>query len=510
MGEQETTRITRSGTVNSGSNGHREATAEIPKAADAEADGQNSDPDGQSYCIVNCKHGRDGNIDEMIRCCLCYLWCHEDCVDIDPKYDTPSLWLCHGCRGTSSRILTLEQTVLTLVNKLEEFTMVSKELVSTNEQLAREIRKLNSEQQARLDIVNKTMHTHNPGTKGTVRPDLLIGSSILRDLVLNDDKDLVIKSHGGAKTNDILKMINNMKTGDYADITIHVGSNDWATKKPIPEIAENYDKIIEAAKRVSSTGHVTLSGICPRTDDNEAACRGKEFNARVQELVEVRGCVRVEHDGRFLCMNAEVNSALLLLDGLHLSEAGSKSLLQSLNLSSRAHVRLGRGIRAHTPPSGRPSAGPRHPPQHHHSRRDEQQPSQWNRDQRRQEPPVDRSSGYYPDRHQRGQRQPQYQQHMRDDTDNGHHEYYYRDKLYDAEKARRDDKSLSLQTRWTQRRPANHDMQQTRQPRCWYCNEHGHTYRQCRHGDYVECRNCGQHDHKSKHCESKRYDNYMH
>ena len=54
-------------------------------------------------------------------------------------------------------------------------------------------------------------------------------------------------------------------------------------------------------------------------------------------------------------MNREVISAILLLDGLHLSEAGSKSLLQSLNLSSRAHVRLGRGIRAHT---CRPLAGP--------------------------------------------------------------------------------------------------------------------------------------------------------
>ena len=160
---------------------------------------------------------------------------------------------------------------------------------------------------------------------------------------------------------DILKILNKMKNNEFGDIIIQIGSNDCATKKPVQEIIENFDKIIEAAKQVSSTGHVTLGGICPRTDDGDAAARGTEVNSRLQQLAEACGCVHVDHSGTFLLRNGEVNTACLLLDGLHLSEAGSKVLLSNLNLSSKALVRLGRGIRDW--PS-RPSNSPHHPQQH--------------------------------------------------------------------------------------------------------------------------------------------------
>ena len=107
-----------------------------------------------------------------------------------------------------------------------------------------------------------------------VKPDLLIRSSINRDVVSDDDNKLLVKSHGGAKTHDILKMLTKMKSDEYGDIYIHIASNDCATKKPVPEIVENMDNIIVATKRVSSSGHVTISGICPRTDDTTASARG--------------------------------------------------------------------------------------------------------------------------------------------------------------------------------------------------------------------------------------------
>ena len=234
-----------------------------PTAADVATATQAASP---AYCITDCKHD-NSNVGDMIRCCLCYQWCHEDCVNFDSKYDTSAWWLCHNCRGTNKRIATLEQTVSTLSNTVEQLATVNAQLPRTNEQLISEIRKLSTNQEARFDSLNRNLCDCKSSTSdsNSNKPDLLIGSSILRDLVSNDLKTLVIKSHGGSKTYDILKILNKMKNNEFGDIIIQIGSNDCATKKPVQEIIENFDKIIEAAKQVSSTGHVTLCGICPRT-----------------------------------------------------------------------------------------------------------------------------------------------------------------------------------------------------------------------------------------------------
>ena len=330
-----------------------------PTAADAATATQAT---SRAYCITDCKHD-NSNVADMIRCCLCYQWCHEDCVNFDSKYDTSAWRLCHNCRGTNKCIATLEQTVSTLSNTVEQLATVNAQIARTNEQLISEIRKLSTNQKARFDSLNRNLCDckSSSSDSNSNKPDLLIGSSILSDLVSNDLKTLVIKSHGGSKTHDILKILNKMKNNEFRDIITQIGSNDCATKKPVQETIENFDKIIEAVKQVSFTGHVTLGGICPRTDDGDAAARGTEINSRLQQLAEARGCVHVDHSGTILLRSGEVNTACLLLDGLHLSEAGSKALLSNFKLSSKALVRLGRGIRDR--PS-RPYNSPHHHQQH--------------------------------------------------------------------------------------------------------------------------------------------------
>ena len=298
-----------------------------------------ADSTDQPYCITTCKHGRSGSGD-MVRCCMCFHWYHEDCVKSDKSRDA-HWWLCHSCRGMSQRLILLETSILTLTNTVQELATVNTELSNDNERLVAEIRKLNSEQKARFEARDNTVCKCKAPSPS--KPDLLIGWSIIRDLVSNDDKSLVIKSYGGARTDNIWKIMNNMKTDEYGDVFLQVGSNYSATKKPVQGIVENFDKLIATAKRVSSTGHVTLSSICPRTDDDEAAARGIDINSRVQELADTRGCVLIEHEGTFLCKNGEINTALLLIDGLHLSEAGSKALLHNLVLRQERMSDWGKG-----------------------------------------------------------------------------------------------------------------------------------------------------------------------
>ena len=429
---------------------------------------------------------------------MCYVWCHEDCVKFDKNLDT-RWFVCPPCRGMSHRIHDLENTMSVLLNTVNELATVNAELVSTNERLTNEIRKLNSEQQVRfasLNTIQCQCKSANPGKPH--KPDLLIGSSIIRDVVSDDDNKLLVKSHGGAKTHDILKMLTKMKSDEYGDIYIHIASNDCATKKPVPEIVENMDNIIAAAKRVSSSGHVTISGICPRIDDTTAAARGAEVNTREQELAETRGCVRVDHEGTFLCRNGEVNSALLLADGLHLSEAGSKALLKNLDLHSRAHVRLGQGMSARGPSrssdtlnqaprrgtSSSATMGSRRPFSPRPTHRANKQNAAWQQE---------RSHDY--EQYKRGQR------HLHGYTADNHMNNR-------GPAGNRDTKTEWESREGNRRRNEHYDSgdHRGRQPRCWYCYEPGHTCQQCRHGDYVLCRSCGREGHKSKHCNSERYD----
>ena len=454
-----------------------------------------ADSTDKPYCITTCKLGRSGAGD-MVRCCMCFHWYHEDCVKSDKSRDA-HWWLCLSCRGMSQRLILLETSISTLTNTVQELATVNTELSNNNERLVAEIRKLNSEQKARYEARDNTVFKCKAPSPS--KPDLLIGSSIIRDLVSNDDKSLVIKSHGGARTDNILKIMNNMKTDEYGDVFLQVGSNDSATKKPVQGIVENFDKLIATAKRVSSTGHVTLSSICPRTDDDEAAARGIDINSRVQELADTRGCVLIEHEGTFLCKNGEINTALLLIDGLHLSEAGSKALLHNLGLAARAHVRLGRGMRGKGPPKTRDTS-------HHEHQRDRvspdsnggRRPPSSRPSQRDRRPYIPRNqwvSGQSDRRRFGDQRQPQHQpfdgeRHGRIEWH--HHRTFHTSNPHSDESRRRDD--------------MNQPERRRRQPRCWYCYEPGHTYQQCRHKDYVQCGNCGQLGHKSKHCNTESHE----
>ena len=45
-----------------------------------------ADSTDQPYCITTCKHDRSGSGD-MVRCCMCFHWYHEDCVKSDKSHD---------------------------------------------------------------------------------------------------------------------------------------------------------------------------------------------------------------------------------------------------------------------------------------------------------------------------------------------------------------------------------------------------------------------------------------
>ena len=201
------------------------------------------------------------------------------------------------------------------------------------------------------------MQTNRPKRIGQI---LLIGDSTIRDVVSNDDKALYVVPRGGGKTGDILAMMKSVKPNTYTDVVIHVGTNDTSTKFPLEKIMTNMTNIIDTAKSISKSGHVTFSGICPRKDNDAAARKGDEVNGLLKDLCGEKGCVFIDHRDTFLRRNGDVIEDHLLMDGLHLSARGTRCLLENLSLSTKASGKLdGARPQGKGPWDGRPRGNTR-------------------------------------------------------------------------------------------------------------------------------------------------------
>ena len=81
---------------------------------------------GPEMYTPDCKHGKR-TVGDMIRCCGCATWFHEDCVGIESEEDR-GLWPCPECRLTSANIRSLVDTINNLVNLTESISNRLKEV----------------------------------------------------------------------------------------------------------------------------------------------------------------------------------------------------------------------------------------------------------------------------------------------------------------------------------------------------------------------------------------------
>ena len=301
--------------------------AEISTAADSVA----------MHCSVNCKYGRR-DAKDMVRCSLCYTWYHEDCIGDHYSRNIDShWWLCIKCRQMPNTLVTLNDTALQLSGYVSQLVDQNKILT----EMVNELKQSNSKVKAELSNIKKsTDQDRNSREISNDSPSLILGDSTIRDVVPNNEHRLYVCSKGGAKTSDILAMLKKVKQNAYGHITIHVGTNDTATKYPETKIVENVSSILDVAEDKSRTGNVTLSGICPRIDDDMAADRGKNINATMASLASDKGCNFIDHMDTFVSRNGEVIEDFLLLDGLHLSASGTRKLIHDLGVSDRVSGRL--------------------------------------------------------------------------------------------------------------------------------------------------------------------------
>ena len=170
------------------------------------ADGTDQSPSNEAvpelHCMAQCKHGRLGDGD-MIRCCLCFIWHHEDCIST-PVSKEDEWWVCPGCRTLSTSISTFTTVVVVMQDILSKSFQINTALVASVDDLKHKNTILTAQVGSLKPV---TYADGSPSQQPSSLPKLLIGDSTIRDVACTDPRSLYIVSRGGAKTSDTLQTL---------------------------------------------------------------------------------------------------------------------------------------------------------------------------------------------------------------------------------------------------------------------------------------------------------------
>ncbi|XP_033109313.1 uncharacterized protein LOC117110664 [Anneissia japonica] len=163
------------------------------------------------------------------------------------------------------------------------------------------------------------------------------GDSILRDIQESwfQQTDVIVKR--GSIIEDIFETLNSKDLDQYADIIVHVGTNDVANATDIANISSSIEKLITLVMVKAPTTKLHISAISPRKTHMTAVT---EANIILRDLVKSLDCSFLNVNPKCVYQNGSVDNTILY-DGLHLSHKGTKLLVEcfvegveSLNLTN--------------------------------------------------------------------------------------------------------------------------------------------------------------------------------
>ncbi len=321
---------------------------------------------GKKICLVNCKHKGNSRAGDIIRCCVCAHWYHEECVSL-PHDEAGGVWPCMHCRNMPSQLKTLHDSVQILTNmNITLLDLVRKQqsqldnIASDQTTAGGVLASLNAGLRQLTAAVAPEMidsdEDEDSDEEVEAEGDLLIGDSLIRD-IKSMSPDLTVESYSGAKFCEIKKKLKKIKPQRkrYKTITIVCGTNDTATKKPAQKIAEECKDTLQEAKLRSE--RVILSSVLPRCDAKADPAKIDTLNQLMVTITATEGVSFVNQDQNFKYRDDTMDESLLLPgDCLHPSAAGIKKMLANLELTDRAQPAFGDGPVPKWQP-GRPIVG---------------------------------------------------------------------------------------------------------------------------------------------------------
>ena len=298
--------------------------------------------DWGDHCIENCLyHGHHDNKD-MVRCCQCASWVHNDCISQREEF-VPGVWSCFRCRLVPTQVQDLVSSVAALtqlVTDLSETTIKLQKQHETTASLLKEKedayqKLLADNQQLRLRVAEVSSAASEETWRQFPRPHgtVLLGSSVIRDIdqtKLVATKCICIR---GGHIKDIQGSVDRLPNDrKLCRIVLAVGGNDCDSgeDKPVTDIVAEYKDLIESAKTIAKS--VTVSSVCPRRKSTEVTERIDALNAGLQGLCSDLQVDFIDNNPAFHLQDGSFNEGYLLPDNVHLTRAATNKLVSNLKL----------------------------------------------------------------------------------------------------------------------------------------------------------------------------------
>ena len=319
------------------------------------------------------------------------------------------------------------------------------------------------------------------------KEDLIIGSSIIRDLDESLYKDTKVVATSGATPDDLTSTLKTLSSEgkSYKRIAIVAGGNQLRDNpENVSDTINSMKATIAAAKEISD--RVAICELPPRMNSDKAAEAIQMYNLELRTLTSETESDFIETSPVFHLANGLPNDGYMDKDQVHVNLRGSAKLVECMKVEmkdSEANKKVSkfaaykRDQNLSPPPIPQQQAQAQVPsqrqayaqvaakPQNQQpGRRPQNQPRQNNRANQPTKPPP-----------------PSWQQqNPTENVNNG-------------------------QT--TQEQPQKDNINRPRPPPlqveygfCGYCGETGHRHLDCRCGGPVKCHNCGVRTHKAKFC----------
>ncbi len=301
----------------------------------------NSGPD--KHCIAKCKHnGSDSG--NMIRCCLCASWFHEEFVGLTSSSDQ-GFWPCPECRQTGSRVqnLTLAVENLTTIttNLVEQVKEMKRTQEKENEELQTAKTALQTENTSLKESI-ATLNTKLPEMKWqsfrgpNQKKSVLVGDGSIKHVSHQNLKDTEVICEDNGLLQSIGDRLRRLNCG-YDSMDIVAGSADnrraISTSKPAADIVESYRVIVDIAK--DKARNVTISSIPPLLDLTDSENKVASVNAGLLQLCQESKITFAGNTSMFTLGDGSTNDGYFEQDGYHITPTATNKLIKRLGVKLR-------------------------------------------------------------------------------------------------------------------------------------------------------------------------------